>query len=367
MYRRIVGIVVFWILIFTSFQALGMIHEKEIHNNFGICGNSSNEICLNRFEISNRKGTHFMQLPYDDFFGDWIFFASDLEYGWKSYDDFWDISGPICNIHWWGQCLNYTDYWFCCDPSGMEFKIDIYSDENGKPGTLLCSYESLKPFIYKTGFMYYYPPSDRFFELYYFTICLDQKCEVSNGWISIQSTYCPSGGWFMWMNSPDGNKKMFQFYDDWIFRENDVSYIMFDDDPDIADLECEGNLHWDEVVPGSNLTGSFKIRNNGKADSILHWKIVCFPKWGNNWDFIPYADIQTTDMDWVTIDVSMTAPVVTGREYTGKIKVVNAADPSDFCEVDVYLKTPRCRYKHNILFFRLIEKFSNALYLLQQF
>lgn len=309
-----------------------------------------------------------MQMPYDDPFGYWVVFYSDLGTGWKSYDDFWSVTSPICDIHWWGLCLNYTDDLYSYDPTGMTFEIQFYADDNGQPGTPLCSYDSVNPSITSTGIMYYYPDGDRYFELYYFETDLDPCCEVSNGWVSIQSTDCPSGGWFMWMSSLDGNKEMYQFYDQWIYRFFDVSFILTDGEPTDPDLECDGGLSWSKVKPGANVTGSFKVRNNGDAGSILNWNISSYPTdWGTNWTFTPKASVLTKDMDWITVDVNVTAPDEKNKEFTGKIKVVNAVDPSDNCEIDVVLKTPKNKaFNFNFhLLNWLFERFPHAFPILR--
>ena len=367
MKKKLVGIFVCALLITTSMSALGTINDKENLVNLGICSNSLNKMCIHDTIINGGRGSLFMQLPQMPYFcAPWASLESDLGNNWTTYDDFWNITGPICDIHWWGQCLKLTNgSWYSYDHTGMIFTIEFYTDDNGKPGTLLCSYDSLNPPIIKTGIMY--PFYNRSFELYYFEIDLDPCCQISNGWVTIQSTYCPSGGWFMWMNSTTGNKKSYQFHNSWISTSWDLSFILTDGEPAYPDLECEGNLNCGKVKTGTNITGSFKVRNNGDIDSILNWNISDYPSdWGTNWTFTPKASVLTIDMGWITVEVNVTTPEKKNKEFTGKIKIVNAVNSSDYCEIDVYLKTTRSRSVNDQPLFRLLERYQNVFLILRQ-
>ena len=68
----------------------------------------------------------------------------------------------------------------------------------------------------------------------------------------------------------------------------------------------------------------------------------------------------------VTITVNVTAPTNESKEFTGTIKMINSDDPTDFCEIDMYLKTPRSRTIYNTLFLKLFERFPNAFPILRQ-
>ncbi len=355
MKKKLLGIFVYMLLIVTALPAVGTMNEKEIPASFGICSNSSDQQITKQTTMTGDRGSLFIQLPTDDLIDDWRSYVSDTGANWKTYDDFWEISSEICDIHWWGQCLIYTDDWHSYDPTGMTVQIQFYDDDNGQPGTLLYSYDSVNPSITETGIMYHYAPGDEYFELYYFETDLEPCCQVSNGWVSIQSTYCPSGGWFMWMYSPDGNKNMYQFHTGWINYQDDVSFILTDGEPTDPDLECDGELSWTDVKPGDTVTGDFVVRNNGDPDSILHWKIESYPNWGK-WTFMPNASILTIGAGWLTVDVEVVAPDDPNEEFTGEIKLINAADTSDSCTIDVSLATPRNRaFNMNMLFLRFLE------------
>ena len=356
MNKKIVGIVVFGLLISTALPALGIINEKTNKKSSEIVGD---------------RGYLFMQLP-DSSPNTW---TSNDYMGYYCYDDFWwNVSNPICDIHWWGKCMEYVgNIWYPRDPTGMLFNISFYEDDNGTPGALVYSYNDVAPSITWTGIFlnYHVPGSPYWCELYYFEYDLEPCLELSNGWVSIYSSYHPTEAGFNWKTSLDGNIKLFQYdsiYNQWYQHSYDLAFILTDGEEDpIPDLECDGSLSWDKVKSGANVTGNFTVRNNGDAGSILHWKVdeSSIPSWGSNWTFNPNASILTIGSGWITVEVNVTAPEEKG-EYTGKIKVVNAVDPSDYCEIDVYLKKPRSRPIYNTLLLQLFERFSNAFPILRQ-
>jgi len=350
MNKKIIGILVCMLLIITAVPAVGTMNEKENPETLGICSNSLGQINTRETTMSYDRGSLFIQTPRDTQGS----FVSDTGSGWKVFDDFWDIASPICDIHWWGQCLKYTDEWYNYDPSGMTFKIEFYSDNNSKPGDLLCSYDSISPTPIPTGIWYHYEPRDVYFELYYFETDLEPCCQISNGWVSIESTYVPSGGWFMWFWSLDGNRQMFQSYEGVLQKYfTDASFVLTDDTEDpTPDLECDGELDWTDVPIGSNVSGDFVVRNNGDTGSILHWKVESYPNWGSNWTFTPNASVLTIGDDWITIDVEAIAPEDKNEEFTGEVKLVNVMDPSDSCTIDVSLVTPKNKpFIHNFPIF----------------
>ena len=130
-------------------------------------------------------------------------------------------------------------------------------------------------------------------------------------------------------------------------------------------MECTGNLHWEDVTPGSTVTGSFTVENIGDSGSQLSWEVAKYPEWGK-WTFIPESGSGLTpETGPVTVDVIVTAPSDKNKEFIGKVKVVNTDNTSDFCEIDIYLKTPRSKSIHHPLLSRVMNRFSNAFPILQ--
>jgi hypothetical protein len=132
------------------------------------------------------------------------------------------------------------------------------------------------------------------------------------------------------------------------------------------DLECEGELRWEDVGPGSALEGSFKVRNIGGSGSELDWNITHEPSWGE-WIFTPSSgDDLTPEEGNFTVEVDAIAPPDPDTEFNGKVRVENREDPDDFCEIPVYIRTPRSKTLPNTLFMRVLEKFLNAFPILQR-
>ena len=91
MKKKILGIFVFMLLIATTLPAVGTTIKNE-----------------NAQSIGDRGGI-FRQYPSP--LGDpmpeaWI---SDKQTAFRFYEDFWEVSGPICEIHWWGQAAIWNN------------------------------------------------------------------------------------------------------------------------------------------------------------------------------------------------------------------------------------------------------------------
>jgi len=131
------------------------------------------------------------------------------------------------------------------------------------------------------------------------------------------------------------------------------------------DLECEGELRWENVGASSALVGEFKVRNIGGDGSELDWIVTDEPSWGT-WEFTPLSgdDLTPEDGD-ITIVVDAIAPPDVGNEYNGKVRVENKENPADFCEIVVFISTPRSRTIQSTLFERVLETFPNAFPILR--
>jgi hypothetical protein len=143
---------------------------------------------------------------------------------------------------------------------------------------------------------------------------------------------------------------------------NDAFILMIDDftvsaqlQPPVPDLSCEGSLNWAEVTPGATVYGEFSVGNVGEAGSILNWIVDSYPTDWGTWTFTPNSG-ALADGVWQTVNVSVIAPDEKNKEFTGKIKVINSDDPTDFCEIDVILKTPREKILYNPLL-KILERF----------
>ncbi len=365
MKKKLVGIFVLTLLIATALPAVGTINEKEIPLNLRFGDKSLNSPNNLRSTNSIDHGGMFIQLPPGPDTLNIPYWVSSSDTCWACFEDFWDVSSPICDVHWWGNSQIYENgTWYHRDPEGMTFNISFWDSA----GFLVCSYEDVKPSITYTGIQHptYQPGFYR--KLYYFETELDPCVELSAGWIGIRSTYCPSGGWFLWMISFDGNNWFYEECDGQRqYWQQDLAIVLTDGEPADPELECDGELKQTKVSPGANITGNFTVKNNGDAGSVLQWRIdnTSLPTWGSNWTFTPYADFQTPDMGWINVTVNVSIPDEENKKFTGTIKVVNAVNPSEYCVIDISIKTPRNRATYNTLLLRLFERFPNLFPLLR--
>jgi len=111
-------------------------------------------------------------------------------------------------------------------------------------------------------------------------------------------------------------------------------------------LECSGSLSWNDVEPGSTVTGEFTVQNVGMTGSELDWEIELYPDWGT-WSFSPNNGLDLTPEDGaITVDVEVVAPDDPNEEFEGEIKIVNSNNPYDFCIISATLVTPRIQKGH---------------------
>ena len=172
-------------------------------------------------------------------------------------------------------------------------------------------------------------------------------------------TVMGGGGGFMVIDAVDlyANSASPVYYDD-------ISLVADSVPPPEGDLDCSGSLTWTKVKAGSTVTGDFDVSNIGDVASSLNWEvdITTIPSWGN-WTITPESGTGLAGGDSVIVAVSVVSPPEKKKTFTGTIKIVNSDDPTDFCEIDVSLKTPRTVTNPFIL--RILEKFPNAFPILR--
>jgi hypothetical protein len=151
----------------------------------------------------DRGDSLYYQRPYDPS-ESWAFYTTSSSAGYTVYDNFWlDPNARICDIHWWGlTAWNDGVSWYSCDPAGMQVEIKFYSDDpndtlwgNMPPTDAVCTYSNVVP-----TYVFYNTFSG--FSAYYFSVDLAPCCDLTAGWVSIQSTYTPTTCWLLWSGSP---------------------------------------------------------------------------------------------------------------------------------------------------------------------
>jgi hypothetical protein len=134
----------------------------------------------------------------------------------------------------------------------------------------------------------------------------------------------------------------------------------------IPDLTADGTLSWTDIKPGSTVTGSFIVKNIGDPLSQLDWSVESYPEWGN-WTIIPTQGFDLTPEDGeYTIDVTIIAPNVMNKQFSGNLKIINLENPDDYDTIYVSLATPHTQQSIlQILLNRLFNRFPNAFPLLK--
>jgi len=165
----------------------------------------------------------------------WTAGVSDFDFGYIRYEEFWELYGEVCDLHWWGvtggwgggntreRCLDSVTYkppWSPCIESPMEFQIQFYQDAGGQPGVIARTYNVLVAPV-NTGDLY------QGFPLYYFSTTLTPCVPpgLYNGWVSIQAVdTTPEGCYFLWMSADETDGKSLLFDGtDWTTEAFDLS------------------------------------------------------------------------------------------------------------------------------------------------
>ena len=103
----------------------------------------------------------------------------------------------------------------------------------------------------------------------------------------------------------------------------------------VPDLDCDGDLFWIDVEPGSTVIGSIWVENVGEEGSELNWEIESYPDWGI-WTFDPESG---TGLEYIQIvDVECVVPDEIEDDLWGEIFIVNLENSSDYCIIDVSLQ-----------------------------
>jgi C1A family cysteine protease len=107
-----------------------------------------------------------------------------------------------------------------------------------------------------------------------------------------------------------------------------------------ADLECSGDLIWNDIKPGSTVDDEIVVRNIGDIGSNLDWEIIEYPSWGS-WNFNPSNGVNLKPEDGdITIQLIVVVPDENNQQYNGTLKVVNKNDENDIQEIQITLSTP---------------------------
>ena len=147
-----------------------------------------------------------------------------------------------------------------------------------------------------------------------------------------------------------------------IYEHTYLDFVLEKNGP-IPDLDCHGDLYFDEIVLGATVTGEFTIENIGEAESLLDWEIESYPEWGT-WTFMPELGFDLLAGDTLYISVEIVAPNEPLTEFAGEVKIINTNNQYDYCTIEVGLITSINKQKNSISYFyqsNFIEKINNNM------
>ncbi len=283
-------------------------------------------------------------------------------------DDFqFEADTLITGVHWWGAFWNPGG-----GPNPADFNIILYADAEGVPTG------AGMPDPTPTALIVYFIPqvlgvSTGIADEYEYEVVLPEPfMALANEkyWIAIQwvGIFTPQWGWSTNGANPDLLSPAVQGFTImsipfWtVHQYGDQAFYLISKGLPESSLYCDGNIAWPEVNAGAKVNGTFQVSNNGDPGSFLNWEVDSWPTWGL-WSFTPLSGTNLAKGDFVTIAVEVTAPPEKKKTFTGKIKIINSNDPSNFCEIDVSLTTPRTINRFTLLH-RLLQKYPNIFFII---
>ncbi len=191
-------------------------------------------------------------------------------------------------------------------------------------------------------------------EVYWLVINMPFEEQYICGWKTTFENYSDSA---VFAFDPDDT--WFQIF------EIDLAFVI-NGEPPLPDLDCEGDLRWIDVKPGDTVTGYFKVGNFGETDSLLNWRVDNWPTWGG-WSFFPNNGSELPAGNWVNGTVTIDVPFEQYQNFTGNITIVNSDNPSEYCEIEVFLQTPKDRIPFVPILSRIFARIMQRFPILQWF
>jgi len=149
----------------------------------------------------------------------------------------------------------------------------------------------------------------------------------------------------------------------WLIDGIDLAFII-DGEPPKPELVCEGILRWYDITPGDVVSGEFKVGNVGEPSSQLDWYVDNWPAWGS-WEFSPNSGQGLPYGNWINITATVETPIEENMNYSGNITIVNADDSTNYCEITVFLQTPRNRFTINQILFKFLARIFQRFHMLE--
>jgi hypothetical protein len=153
----------------------------------------------------------------------WSFYSSELNPGYKVYDNFSGADGTDA-IRFWGLRVYHDGVqWVECYEDPMAFTIEFLTDAAGQPGTVISTY-SVSLTGTSTGLVY------SGFTMYEWETNLVPPPALGSGpgWVSIQGTGDPDC-WLLWANSATGDGISYQWTGSALeLKDLDLAFCLID-------------------------------------------------------------------------------------------------------------------------------------------
>ena len=375
MKTKIVGILVCMLLIATALPAVGTMNKIKhpiivLSHDFNTEIKKVNDILNSNGDVLWDNGMHYQGCIESQW---------DATYQWESLgaDDFqFEETTIVTEVYWiGGYYLSGGD--FDCD-----WNVSFYMDQgNGnEPGNKI--YEEVFP-----NAMVHETYIEEMWDAWMFSYWVELADPITftggeKYWISIQGLSFPNTNTMWGFHQPVVEHVLVHRcpnagYPDWtdcteLWYGNALDFcfqLAGDGEPVVPDLDCDGDLSWNEVSPGTVVNSTFMVINDGDVGSMLGWEVQEFPDWGTNWstkwihlDWIVQEDggyVGTTQSEEIFVEVI--APEEENEEFTGEIVLVNVDDPDDTCTIPVTLITPcETAVSMHPLFQKILERFPNT-------
>jgi len=135
-----------------------------------------------------------------------------------------------------------------------------------------------------------------------------------------------------------------------------INYYLEDEpNPEIPDLDAEGEITFTNVKPGEVVSSSFNLYNIGGNGSELDWIVSEWPIWGDWWITPESGEGLTPEDGVLAINVTIEAPLKEDHEFTGVIRIENQDDPDDFDVIPITLITPINQNAESSIIERIFE------------
>lgn len=184
-------------------------------------------------------------------------YVSDTTAGFRIFDSFSGVTGPVAGLTWWGvNAFRATNQFAPCSRDPQDFEVVLFEDDGGQPGTEVYA-ETFTVNAIDTG--------DNFFDydIFAYAVTFTTPVQIESGWLSVRGTN-DVDCWLLWMGSDQGDGVTLQYTEStgiYAERGPDSAFCLAGLPPPVnhaADQNGDGKISLSEllrVIQFYNLTG----------------------------------------------------------------------------------------------------------------